>query len=188
LIPALVKKVLGKDLDRLGISVIPIYGVHFSVYAKLFSEEAIPKRCAIIADGDLTPSDSGSASDGEDETITELPLKEFESDYVRVFQCKTTFERAITITGLLKVLERACKELGASKTESALRDAYKRIKEETLTGKSRKAVLQPLRKRVLNLAKRVGKARFAQVASKHVEVAENIPKYIREAIEWLVKP
>lgn len=188
LIPALVKKVLGKDLDRLGISVIPIYGIHFSIYAKLFSKEAIPKRCAIIADGDLTPSESGSTSDGEDEAISDLPLTKLKSDYVRVFQCATTFERAITITGLLKVLERACKELGATKTENALRNGHKKITEEKLTGESRKAVLQPLRKNVLNLAKRIGKARFAQVASKHVGVAENIPKYIREAIEWLLKP
>ncbi len=38
LIPALVKQVMGDDydLDRLGISVVPIYGVHFDVYAKLF--------------------------------------------------------------------------------------------------------------------------------------------------------
>ena len=39
LIPALLKQVKGIDLDREGISVIPIYGVHFDVYAKLFSAE-----------------------------------------------------------------------------------------------------------------------------------------------------
>jgi len=36
LIPPLLKQVKGIDLEREGISVIPIYGVHFDVYAKLF--------------------------------------------------------------------------------------------------------------------------------------------------------
>ena len=38
LIPALLKETQDIDLDRLGISVIPIYGVHFDVYAALFKQ------------------------------------------------------------------------------------------------------------------------------------------------------
>ena len=53
LIPVLVKQVLGLDLDSLGITVVPIYGVHFDVYARLFGENMLPKKCAILADGDL---------------------------------------------------------------------------------------------------------------------------------------
>jgi putative ATP-dependent endonuclease of the OLD family len=45
LIPALLKTVKGIDVDREGISLIPIYGVHFDVYAKLFSE---PKRNRLL--------------------------------------------------------------------------------------------------------------------------------------------
>src|ERR1700730_12243201 len=88
---------MGIDLDRSGISVIPIYGVHFDVYAKLFSESSLPKRCAIVTDGDLKPSDADPNIEGEDE-LPEMPdLKELENDYVKVFACQTTFERAITL-------------------------------------------------------------------------------------------
>jgi putative ATP-dependent endonuclease of OLD family len=39
--------------------------------------------------------------------------------------------------------------------------------------------------KVLNTAKRFGKARFAQVLSKHINLAEEMPDYIRNAVDWL---
>ena len=35
--------------------------------------------------------------------------------------------------------------------------------------------------------KRFGKARYAQVVSKHIDGATEIPQYIRDAIDWLLK-
>ena len=61
LIPPLVKKVMNVDLDGHGISVVPIHGVHFQPYAKLFCGEGLNKQCAILTDGDLVPSDSTSS-------------------------------------------------------------------------------------------------------------------------------
>jgi putative ATP-dependent endonuclease of the OLD family len=58
LIPALVKASLGIDLERAGISVVSIYGVHFKPYSKLFRAGCLPKKCAIVADADLIPSDA----------------------------------------------------------------------------------------------------------------------------------
>ena len=46
--------------------------------------------------------------------------------------------------------------------------------------------LNPGRDSVLRTAKRFGKARFAQVTSKHVGSATSIPDYIRRALEWLM--
>ena len=43
------------------------------------------------------------------------------------------------------------------------------------------------RKKVLNTAKRFGKARFAQVASKYVGDAEGLPSYIKNAVKWVIK-
>src|SRR5439155_8270523 len=85
LIPALLKKVKGIDLDREGISVIPIYGVHFDAYAKLFSADALPKKCAIVTDGDLTPDDADPSLKGEDELPAPPNLEALEGAYVRVF-------------------------------------------------------------------------------------------------------
>ena len=83
LIPALLKEVEGIDLDREGISIIPIYGVHFDVYAKLFSNVSLPKKCAIVADGDLKPSDADTDIEGEDDLPAPPDLKSLENDYVR---------------------------------------------------------------------------------------------------------
>src|SRR5690606_33744872 len=49
LLPGLIKSGMGIDLDRYGISVVPIHGVHFGPYARLFSDTGLPKRCAIVA-------------------------------------------------------------------------------------------------------------------------------------------
>jgi putative ATP-dependent endonuclease of OLD family len=99
LIPPLVKAVKKIDLDRHGISVVPIHGTHFDVYAKLFSSDGMPKKCAIITDGDLCPSDSDLDVQAED-APPELPdLTALEGDYVKVFQCETTFERELTRPG-----------------------------------------------------------------------------------------
>jgi len=59
-------------LDSMGVAVVPIYGLHFEPYAALFGENAIPKRCAIIADGDLKPSD-GEYEDA-DEDLADVQL------------------------------------------------------------------------------------------------------------------
>ena len=186
LIPAMVKQAKGIDLGRSGISVIPIYGVHFDVYAKLFSEDMLPKRCAIIADGDLKPSDADPDMDGED-ALPEAPdLGALEGDYVKVFKCATTFERAITLGSTLEMLASAADDIGAPNVARKLRTGISALNVGGLTPDQRKAILDPLRASVLSTAKRFGKARFAQVAARHVDKSTGLPKYIEEAVGWLV--
>src|SRR5579862_9136881 len=79
-IPALLKRVKKIDFHREGISVIPIYGIHFDAYAKLFSEDSLPKKCAIIADGDLAPSDADPSIKGEDDLPAPPNLETLETD------------------------------------------------------------------------------------------------------------
>lgn len=187
LIPALLKKVKGIDIDREGISVIPIYGIHFNVYAKLFSEASLPKKCAIIADGDQTPSDSNPNLAGEDALPTPPDLSILQNDYVRVFTCATTLERAVTDAGTLEMLARTADEIGAPAVAARLRRGIADLANETDSA-ARQGILNPLRTSVLKTAKRFGKARFAQIASRHVDVATSIPKYIADAAEWLIEP
>ena len=66
-IPGLVKAVMGIDLDEEGIAVVPIYGTHFASYAKLFGPGGIKKKCAILTDGDLSPSDADPNIPAEEE-------------------------------------------------------------------------------------------------------------------------
>lgn len=187
IIPPLVKAVMGIDLERYGVSVIPIYGVHFDVYAKMFNQLAMPKKCAIIADGDLVPSDYTKAEDGEGEEDLLMPpdLDAMSSEYVGVFKCATTFERALTIPGTLYCIAAGAEECGATRLSKALQKAEQKMRDGEWGPKERGEKLDELRDRVLSTAKRIGKARFAQKVSKHIGKVEKIPPYIRKAIDWL---
>jgi putative ATP-dependent endonuclease of OLD family len=186
LIPVLAKHVMNIDLDRLGISIVPIFGTHFDVYAKLFSERVMPKKCAIIADGDLRPDDLPPTTPDEDGPPIPPDLDALAGDFVNVFRCRTTFERAVTLRGTLLLLAKAAEECGASRSAVKLRRAHASLLCGDLDDDATRQLLNSLRTTVLNTAKRFGKARFAQVASKYANLAEEIPIYIRTAIEWLV--
>ena len=188
LIPALLKHVMDIDLDRDGISVIPIYGVHFDVYAKLFSGQALPKKCAIITDGDLKPSDADPELEGEDDLPPPPDLEVFQNEFVRVFACKTTFERALVFEGTLEMFALTAEYIGAPIVAKRLRDGAEELDDDDLGDDEKSEILRPLRKMVLNTAKRFGKARFAQIAARHADKAEVIPKYLTDAAEWLRSP
>ena len=188
LIPALLKRVKSIDLDRDGISVIAIYGVHFHVYAKLFSADALPKKCAIITDGDLTASDANPSLEGEDDLPAPPDLSSLENEYVRVFACRTTFERALVFSGTLEMLALAAEDCGATTVAARLREGAACLADANLDESEKNKILTSLRRTVLNTAKRVGKARFAQIAARHAHHAVVIPKYVADAVEWLRTP
>lgn len=184
LIPALLKAVKGIDLDREGISIIPIYGVHFDVYAKLFCEHGLPKRCAIIADGDLKPSDALD-EDGDDDLPEAPDLDALEGKYVKVFRNATTFERAVTQSSTLAMLAAAAEDIGAPNVSAKLRRGATQLQSKSLTPDQRQQIMEPLRASVLATAKRFGKARFAQIAARHADKATVLPKYLSDAVSWL---
>lgn len=188
LIPALLKHVKDIDLDRDGISVIPIYGVHFDVYAKLFSEQALPKKCAIITDGDLKPSDADPELEGEDDLPPPPDLEALQNDYLKVFACQTTFERALVFEGTLEMFASAAEDIGAPTVAKRLREGLEGLDDDDLDDSERNKILTPLRKMVLNTATRFGKARFAQIAARHADKAEVVPKYLADAAKWLREP
>ncbi len=183
-IPPLVKKVLGIDLDEEGIAIVPIFGTHFAAYAKLFGPGGIQKKCAILTDGDLTPSDAAlniAAQEGEDDPLPERQdLNILRGQYVEVFTCETTFERELTLPGTLAMLKGAIREIGAPRVAEVLQH----LEEEVAAGQQ--PDLNSAKGSVLRTAKRIGKARFAQVVSKHVAPATSLPDYIRSALDWLM--
>lgn len=185
LIPVLVKQVMGINLDEHGISVIPIYGVHFSAYAKLFGPNKITKKCAIIADGDLDPSDCHRLDEDEDDfpVVHKPDLAILENDCVKVFTCATTFELALANMGTLDMFESAAMEMGAPRISSTLIN----IKEQLESDPGNVALIEAAGKKILNTANRFGKARFAQVASEHGEKATWIPDYVKNAVDWLLQ-
>ncbi|MGD9683099.1 MAG: AAA family ATPase [Candidatus Obscuribacterales bacterium] len=161
-IPILVKSVLKKDLDRLGIAVIPIHGKHFGSYSKLFGPQALRKKCAIVADGDLLADELEELEDELADGFLDEELSSLQNEYVRVFQCESTFEREITMHGLLAPLRSAAKEVGATRIASWLNECIKKKNNGEDTSKE----IEKLQNSILSLSKRVGKARFAQVLSR----------------------
>jgi len=75
----------------------------------------------------------------------------------------------------------AAEELGAERVCQRLLDADSEI----AWNRPNTEGVRDMRDLVLKTAKRFGKARFAQVASKHVENVEWLPRYLRDAVEWL---
>jgi putative ATP-dependent endonuclease of OLD family len=182
-IPGLVKAVMGIDLDEEGIAVVPIFGTHFASYAKLFGPRGIQKKCAILTDGDLSPSDADpgipAEEDEADPTPSRQELDALRGPYVEIFTCVSTFERELTLHGTLAVLEAATSEIGAPRLATTLQQ----LKESVAEGNQ--PDLTAAKDGVLRTAKRFGKARYAQVISKYVNNASAIPDYIRNAVEWL---
>lgn len=209
LLPPLVKKVMGIDLQREGISVIAIHGTHFLSYAKLFQVGGIEKKCVVITDGDLKPSDGfnavggiadvrenedgdGDEEDGDDadrETGDEgigagnrilTMLKTKEGPYFRVFHCDTTFELTLATKGNLKMFAHAARHADARRVAASLDKAAAKA---TLSESEAKKAARKVFLRALE----VGKARFAQITSEYIEHATELPDYIRDGVEWVRK-
>lgn len=182
LIPKLVQKVMAVDLESYGISVVPVHGVHFHAYLKLFGPDAIRKKCLVLTDGDLKPSDADEETETDDglEFPTIENLKHLENDFVKIYNCTSTFERALAMHKNLKMFSEATAELEAPRISAALMRYYD-MEELTQIQKI------DARSKVLNTAKRIGKARFAQVVSKYSDIAEVLPRYIRDGISWIIE-
>ncbi len=183
LIPALIEQVRGVKLERLGISVIAIHGVHFDVYAKLFRAGSLEKKCAIVADADMKPSD---AEDFIPET--DAPdLVALEGEFVSAFAGATTFERELVSVGRLPMLIETVRTLDAPQILAQMEDGLTRLRRGGLERTEEVALRVELGRMTLNTAKRFGKARFAQIAARYAYLATDLPPYIEEAYEWLVE-
>lgn len=182
LLPALYKAVHGGNLEREGISIIAIHGVHFDVYASLFSRGNLEKKCAIVADADLKPSD---ASDDFDVNVNAPDLAALQGDFVRVFAGETTFERELVMIETLPMLIEATRQLGAPRITEQLEAGLASLRDNNLDEDAERELKENLGTAVLNTAKRFGKGRFAQVAARHASLCAGIPPYIQNAIDWL---
>lgn len=98
---------MGIDLEREGISIVAIHGTHFTPFARLFSAEGLPKKCAIVGDAD---------NDLDDDEIDNPEVDNYavlENQYVRSFLGPTTFERELTVSGNLDMLAKTAEDLKA---------------------------------------------------------------------------
>lgn len=182
LIPALINEVWGVNLERAGISIIAIHGVHFDVYTRLFRMGCLEKKCAIVADADLSPSD---ASEEFDPVVHAPNLMALEGDFVRVFLGATTFERELVSIETLPMLIETARSLGAPNITTKLEAGLAALQADEFEEDEREELLESLGSAVLNTAKRFGKARFAQVAARYASLCTEVPDYIQQAYDWL---
>jgi putative ATP-dependent endonuclease of OLD family len=209
LLPPLIKKVLNINLDELGISMIPIHGAHFEVYAKLFSKDAIPKKCSIITDGDaqnikeedpLDPADEATLSPvaatpatpaAKPATATKPSridlLKGMVNDHLKVHIGETTLEMELTLPGTLGMFAAACEELGSPRRAQFLKNLETELKGVTALNDGQLVKLKRAKDYVLSASKQYSKGRFAQVCSRHVDKANELPGYIVEAVKWVAE-
>lgn len=184
LIPALVKAIQQVDLEMLGISIIPIYGTHFSAYMKLFGDGGMLKKCAVVGDADLNPSDAVPVAGEDLPEFVRPDLGQWQNEYVRVFLGSTTLELELAHADNVAMFARALEDLDADVAATRIRSVGQSVRDSGNEETKAQAVAE-LKDKVLNAAKRFGKARFAQVASKHAHCARFLPEYIVEAVEWL---
>lgn len=184
LIPALVKAIKGIDLERSGISVIPIHGVHFDAYTKLFRQGSLEKKCAVVADADLKPSDASDEFNIEENAPNLATLR---SDFVNVFAGATTFEIELVSPGSLPMFVAASRDLGATNIAQQLQNGSDTLTFGQYSDADAIELLADLGQAVLRTAKRFGKARFAQVTSRYADQCDQLPSYIDEAVNWLLE-
>jgi len=183
LIPAMIEHVYGVKLERLGISVIAIHGVHFDVYAKLFQQGSLEKKCAIVADADMKPSDA----EDFDPEVNAPDLAELNGDFISTFAGATTFERELVSVSRLPMLIETARALGAPQIFAQLENGLAALALGGMNPADEMALRVELGRITLNTAKRFGKARFAQVAARYAHLAADLPPYIEQAYEWLTE-
>jgi putative ATP-dependent endonuclease of OLD family len=84
--------------------------------------------------------------------------------------------------GTLEMILAAADELGAVAAIALIEKTL----DSMLLGEADEAeLLKQTKAATLAMAKRFGKARFAQVASKHTNTVTQLPKYIRDSVDWL---
>src|SRR5699024_11579224 len=98
LIPQIIKKVFGLNLDELGIGLINVGSTAFEYVASLFHDDRIKRNCAIITDLDkqaIPETDSLYKKNAEDNGLKrqEKLTRLFDDNkWIKTFYADTTFE------------------------------------------------------------------------------------------------
>lgn len=172
LVPILIKQVIGKSLDELGISLINIRSTGFKNIADLFHDDRIRRNCSIITD--LDKSINGETSEAE---IKGNKRKEELDDYsdgnqwIKPFYAEYTFEVDFIKEGNAHECVKLLPEIYTQEK------TIEKAKEEL---KSKK--VEDFGSRVLTMANNVGKGWFATILGRYVTFQTIIPRYILDAL------
>lgn len=190
LIPTLVKRVVGLNLDEIGISLINIRSTGFENVALLFNDNRIKKRCSIITDLDESffdikdlPSDSeqikkekkkaaGSQKSGA-ERKSRLQTFCEKNKWTEVFFSDHTFEVDFIKSGNVEYLNKIIRDV--YKLESKITESSIELNSGDISRSGRTT---------LSMANYQGKGWFALTLGKVIDFKTAIPNYIFEAIKF----
>ncbi|HDZ81320.1 MAG TPA: DUF2813 domain-containing protein [Roseobacter sp.] len=188
LIPIMIKQVLGLSLDELGISLINIRSTGFENVAVLFHDQRIQKNCAIITDLDKAfinlmpdPLDGedekkakkralGSQTSGQKRAISLTSFSDG-NKWLSTHFSDHTFEVDFISTGNSAAVVSVVGEVYTDTATIALAKADLESGDVAKFGK-----------RVLTMARHVGKGWFAIIVGKAIKPDVHIPGYILNAI------
>lgn len=190
LIPIMVKSVIGVSIDELGLSLVNVGSTGFENVANIFHDDRVRKYCAILTDLDKSTIDI-TPVEGEDEKLTayravcersqisgvarKVALDTYTSSnqWVAPFYAEHTFE--------VELLRSGNKDL----VISSLPSVYKTKEKITAaTTELNSTDLSVYSKRVLQIAKSVGKGWFAILLGSKVNDQTKIPQYILNALAF----
>lgn len=188
LIPSLVKAVMGVSLDELGISLINIRSTGFQNVGRLFHDDRVRKRCAIVTDLDTAIIDT-TPHDDDSKALRKFKL------HIEGAQAKG-IERQLALNGFCEgnqwlavsyadhTFEVEFVRAGnADVVVGVLGDVY--VNANTI--EEARAELQSTDvslygRRVLTMAANEGKGWFALLLAKAITPATVIPRYILDAL------
>ncbi|EJG03209.1 ATP-dependent nuclease [Flavobacterium sp. F52] len=188
LIPVMIKKAFGINLDELGISLINIRSTGFENVAQLFHDDRIRRKCAILTDLDDAICDTSEVVADSDAIkkykkkvegskvkglARKAKLDAFQAgnDWVKAFYAKYTFEVDFITEGNAWEVKKLI--------DTVYVDPPTRVLAESEIDNASVAVYG---KRVLTMAKQEGKGWFAIMLGKHISYKTVVPGYILEAI------
>ncbi len=175
-------KLIGYDLDELGISVCSVSGTNFAPYIKLLGEDGLRIPCAVVSDYDPT-DEGGSLGIDRIERLLELitgeaPIYDDEDDLLQaanergLFLNDYTLEIDLFKSGRPKGI---CNTLIELTTNGA-------VKKRATARKEAPDSLDP--EQILKDIEAIGKGRFAQRIASRLK-GSTCPKYIRNAVDFL---
>ncbi|HDX9674322.1 TPA: AAA family ATPase [Bacillus cereus] len=187
LIPTMFKKVFGISLDEIGVSVINMSSAVFEHIAKLFNDDRIRRKCAIITDHDksILPLKQNANEDSEEEKKCRNSQQKGEerkrildtfcesNPWVEPFYATYTFEVDFILSqnqnAVINILDKIYQTSAAiSRSEGLLRSGSAEV-----AGKE-----------ILRLANKVGKGWFALLLAEEMNANTIIPDYILKAIAF----
>ncbi|MEK4143995.1 AAA family ATPase [Paenibacillus sp. FSL L8-0333] len=188
LIPEMVKKVFGITLDEIGVSIINVGSTQFTNIARLFSEERIKRKCAIVTDNDLSivPLNDVNYADkdfqkkcGDSQSAGELRKQKLDdfcvgNEYLSVFYAPNTFEVELIKVGNKEIIENVIRN-----------DIYQRVGDQNnAVAKIRDRDISIYGKEILRLAKMEGKGWLALAIAARLDESTVIPDYLLNAIAF----